>query len=94
MEILKIQSSHGLTTTITAQRPAGAHTYHLNCSHFHTAHRDWQRNNATAERALGVMTLDFERIWITTDEVVQVAAAIQATRSPLTLNLTESKGTT
>lgn len=85
MEILRIQSSHGLTTSILEQRPAGEHTYQLNCRQFQSAYRDWRRTKAAEGQALGVMTLDFERIWISQDEVEQVAAAIQSTRSPLTL---------
>ena len=85
MEILKILSGHGLTTTILAQRPTGAYEYQINTRLFQTAHRDWQRNLANQDKALGIMTLDFERIWITREEVAQVAAAIQATSSPVTL---------
>ena len=85
MEILKIQSAHGLTTSITAQRPEGAYTYQLNTRQFETAHRDWQRHPDTHGTALGIMTLDFQRIWITDDEVRLVDDAIRATRPLLTL---------
>lgn len=85
MEILKIQSAHGLTTSILAQRPEGPFSYNLNCRQFQTVHREWQRNRSAQERPLGVMTLDFQRIWITRDEIEQIAAAIQSTHSPLTL---------
>ena len=88
MEILKIESAYGLTTTITTQRPVGAHTYKINTRQFQTVHRDWQRHNAAQGLALGVMTLDYERIWMTTEEVEQVAAAIQSVHSPLTLSFT------
>jgi hypothetical protein len=85
MEILDIKSGHGLTTSIVAQRPASPHTYRVNCRQFESAHRDWQRTSAAEGRALGVMTLNYERIWITSEEVAQVADAIRSTRSPLTL---------
>lgn len=85
MEILKIHSGHGLTTTILSQRPEGDYTYQINTRLFQSTHREWQRNVAAQDRALGVMTLDFERIWITREEVAQVAAAIHATTASLTL---------
>lgn len=85
MEILEIQSSHGLTTSILEKRPEGAHSYQVNCRQFSSAQRNWQKHDAGRGLALGVITLDFERIWIKAEEVNQVADAIQSTRSPLSL---------
>ncbi len=85
MEILKIRSGHGLTTTILGQRPTGDFTYQINTRLFQSAHREWQRNAEKQASPMGVMTLDFERIWITREEVEQVAAAIHSTSSPVTL---------
>ncbi len=84
MEIVRIQSLHGLTTSILEQRPEGDYTYQLNTRQFETAHREWQRNTSAQPRALGVMTLDFQRIWITDEEARQVADAIRSTRSLIT----------
>lgn len=86
MEILKIKSSHGLSTSIIAQRPEGSYTYQLNCRQFETAYRAWQRNATAQDHALGVMTLDYERIFVTKDELERISGAIQATRSPLALD--------
>jgi hypothetical protein len=85
MEILVIESSHSLTTSVPEKRVDGAHSYHLNCRQFSTVQRSWQKNSITQEHALGVMTLNFERIWITPQEVSQVADAIKSARSPLAL---------
>ena len=85
MEILEIQSAHNLTTSMTDDRAVGAHSYQINCHQFNSAYRSWQKDNTAQGHALGVMTLGFERIWITTEEIEQVAAAIQSKRSPITL---------
>ncbi|HZQ05498.1 MAG TPA: hypothetical protein VFD70_02900 [Anaerolineae bacterium] len=85
MEILEIKSSSSLTTSMTATRPAGAHSYNLNCRQFLTEQRSWEKSGAARGLPLGVMTLDFERIWITAEEVNQVANAIKSTQTPLSL---------
>ena len=85
MEILEIQSSHSLTTSIPEKRLVGGHSYQLNCHQFANARRSWQKAGAARGIALGVMTLGFERIWMTAEEVTQVADAIQSARSPLAL---------
>jgi hypothetical protein len=85
MEILEIQSSHSLTTSMTGTRPMGAHSYQLNCRQFMSEQRSWEKKEASRGLPLGVMTLGFERLWITAEEVIQVANAIQSTRSPITL---------
>ncbi len=85
MEILEIQSTHSLTTSMTDSRPVGAHSYQINCRQFNAEYRSRQKDSAARGHALGVMTLGFERIWITTEEIEQVAAAIQSTRSPVVI---------
>ncbi len=85
MEILEIQSSHSLLTSRPDTRPVGAHVYQVNCRQFASAYRKWQEEEAARGQALAVMTLGFERIWMTGEEALQVAAAIQSTRSPLVL---------
>lgn len=85
MQVLEIQSTHGLTTSMTEKRPEGAHSYTLDCNQFIAEQRSWAKKGATRGLALGVVTLDFDRIWMTAEEVSQVAAAIQSTRSPITL---------
>lgn len=85
MEILEIQSSHSLLTSMPDSRPVGAHVYQVNCRHFASTYRSWQKDSAARGHALGVRTLGFERIWITAEEIEQVAAAIQSARSPLAL---------
>lgn len=83
MEILEIQSSHSLITTMPANRPDGAHVYKINCKQFTSAFKSWQKDSVAQARPLAVMTLGFERIWITREEAEQVAAAIQSTSSPI-----------
>lgn len=85
MEILEIQSSSSLTTSITAARPVGAHSYHLNCRQFLTEQRSWAKSGAVRGLPLAVMTLAFERLWLTPDQVAEVATAIKSTRTPLSL---------
>ena len=85
MENLEISSSHSLVTSIPASRPVGAHLYQINCHQFNSTYRDWQKNKSAQGHALGIMTLGFERIWITVEEAAQVSSAIQAKRSPIAL---------
>jgi hypothetical protein len=86
MEILEIWSSHSLTTSIPDRRLVGAHSYQVNCRQFISTYKSWQKNSAARGQALGVLTLGFDRIWITKAESAQVAAAIQSTRSPIALD--------
>ena len=86
MEILEITSSHSLTTSIPDKRPVGAHSYQVNCRQFSSTYKSWQKYDAIRGQPFGVMTLAFDRIWITEAESARVAAAIQATRSPVALD--------
>jgi hypothetical protein len=85
MDIIEIQSSHSLTTSIPESRAVGTHSYQLNCGHFLLLQKSWQKNGAARGLALSVITRSFERIWITADEVRQVRFAIQSQRSPIAL---------
>ena len=85
METLEIQSSHDLTTRSLAARRAGSHSYRINCRQFLTLERDWRRTRQEQEAPLGLMTLGFDRIWISKAEAEQVEGAILARSSPLTL---------
>jgi hypothetical protein len=85
MEILEIQSSHSLLTSRPDSRPVGAHVYQVNCRQFTSTYRRWQKESAARGQALAVMTLGFERIWMTGEEAEQVATAIRSSRSPLAL---------
>lgn len=86
MEILEITSSHSLTVSIPDKRPVGAHSYQVNCRQFISTYKSWQKDSGARGQAFGVMTLGSDRIWITEAESAQVAAAIQATRSPVALD--------
>ena len=83
MEILEIRSSHDLTTNLVDTRPAGAHSYKISTRHFATLQRDWQRSGPERGPSLPVMTLAFERIWMTETEVKQVVEAIRTTHTPI-----------
>ncbi len=85
MEIVEIQSSHSLITSRPDSRPVGAHVYRVNCRTFTSTYRNWQKDSAARARPLAVMTLGFERIWITGEEAEQLDAAIRSTRSPVVL---------
>ncbi|MCL5952362.1 MAG: hypothetical protein M1132_11680 [Chloroflexi bacterium] len=85
MEILEIQSSHSLITSMPRSRPTGAHVYKVHCRQFTLVYKDWQKDATAQGHPLAVMTLGFERIWLTAEEVEQVATAIRATSSPITL---------
>jgi len=85
MEILEIQSSHSLLTSRPDSRPVGAHVYQVNCRQFTSTYKSWLKDGATRGQALAVMTVGFERIWMTPEEAEQVAAAIRSTHSPLAL---------
>lgn len=86
MEILEIQSTHNLMNSMLDKRPAGAHSYKISCHQFMSVYRSWLKDGAAREQSFGVMTLGFERIWISKDEGTQVAAAIQEMRSPLAID--------
>lgn len=86
MEIIKIQSAHSLVTTIVDQRAAGEYTYDVNCRQYLTTYQSWQRHKSAEEsKPFGVMTLGYERIWVTEAECKQIADAIQAAHSPFKL---------
>lgn len=85
METLEIRSAHSLATSILDRRPEGAHSYQIHCRQFLTIYKTWQKNGASRGQPLGVMTVGFDRIWITAEECAQVSAAIEAQRSPLAL---------
>ncbi len=85
MENLEIRSAHSLITSMTSAREVGAHSYQINCHQFNSEYRSWQKNKVAQGHALGVMTMGFERIWITGEEIEQVAAAIQSKHSPIAL---------
>lgn len=85
MEILEIQSTHSLITSMTDQRAEGVHSYQINCRHFDSMQQSWLNKGATRGQALSVLTRKFERIWFTAKEVATVAAAIRSARSPLAL---------
>ncbi len=85
MEILKINSSHSLTMSMTDKRPIGAHSYQVNCRQFTSAYEKWLKQSAARENTFGVMTLGFERIWVTKPECAEISQAIRTSRSPLTL---------
>ena len=87
MEILEIHSSHNLMNSILDQRPVGAHSYKISCHQFLLMYRTWMKDNEAARpRPLPVMTLGFERIWITLDEGKQIQQAVQAMVSPVTID--------
>jgi len=86
MEIIEIQSKHSLLTSITARRPPGAHSYTLNCRQYASAYQAWQRQAQIQAQALGVMTLGFERIWITPEECLQITTAIKGETSPVLID--------
>jgi hypothetical protein len=70
---------------MTEKRTEGAHSYKIDCGQFMAEQRSWTKNGATRGLSLGVMTLDFDRIWIKADEVSQITTAIQSGRSPIAL---------
>ncbi len=85
MEILKITSSHSLTMSITDKRPVGEHSYRVNCHQFMNTLKTWQKHNAVPRQPFGVMTLGFERIWVTEPECAEISTAILASHSPITI---------
>lgn len=86
MEILEIRSTHDLTSSATEKRRAGAHSYQVNCRQFTSMHRTWQNTKPTRAATMWVMTLGFERIWMTEAESQLVAAAIHETQSPVAID--------
>lgn len=86
MQVLEIKSSHSLTTSRTENRPSGAHSYTIDCHQFLGDQRSWEKQGAPRGLALGVLTLEFDRIWMTAVEASKVAAAIQSAQSPLTID--------
>lgn len=86
MEIIEIKSAHSLLTSITTARPLGAHVYKLNCRQYLSVYQNWQRQRRTQPQPFGMMTLDFERIWITDEECLRITTAIKAASSPVVLD--------
>ena len=87
MEILEIQSSHNLMNSMLDKRPVGAHSYKISCHQFLLVYRTWMKDNEAARvRPLPVMTLGFERIWVTLAEGKQIEEAVQAMRSPVAID--------
>ena len=91
MEIIKIKSGHSLITSMTDNRPAGEHVYDVNCRQYLTTYGNWKRQKTEDTKTFGVMTLGYERIWVTEGESKQIAEAIQASSSPFVLTETEHK---
>ncbi len=85
MEIVEIHSTHSLITSIPTSRPTGTHIYKVHCGQFTSAYKAWQKDNAARERPLAIMTVGFERIWLTTQEIEQVVTAIRSATSPIAL---------
>lgn len=83
METIEIRSGHSLVTRLTEQRPAGEHSYQVNCRHFTSEYKTWRKQNADGWNVIRVMTLSFEQIFITEAESQKVVEAIQAVRSPI-----------
>lgn len=85
MEILEIRSAHDLTTKVPDERAPGAHAYQVNVRQFISTQREWKRNPAPEGQLQPMMTLGFERIWISEKEIQEVADAIKSMRSPVEL---------
>ncbi len=89
MEILEIRSTHDLTALSPSARQRGTHSYQVNCRQFTSVQRLWHHDKPQGTRLFDVMTLNFERLWMTESESQQVAAAIQAMRSPVVVDCTQ-----
>lgn len=74
MEILEIQSSSSVTTSMGATRLVVAHLYNLDCSRFLTEQRRWKKTRVARVLPLGVMIPDL-RIWVMAETGNQVANA-------------------
>ena len=85
MEILEIRSSHNLMSSIPDQRLAGEHTYKISCHQYLSVYKSWLKDSAARARPFPVMTLGFERLWITEAEGKQIEEAVQAMRSPVAI---------
>jgi hypothetical protein len=86
MQILEIRSSHDLAAKSADARRTGPHSYQVNCREFTSMLRAWEQDRVQRTGPLSLMTLSLQRIWITAGESRQVMAAIEATRSPVTLD--------
>ncbi len=91
MELLEIRSEHDLTAPVPEERPAKTTKYTISCRQFMAVlrdsnkHRNRGASDAARPPALGFMTLDANQIWITQEEIERVVAAIEASRSPVSL---------
>ncbi len=85
MEILEIRSSHDLTVRPERTRPQGAHSYQVNTRQFSSIYRQWRRQRDESDGNLEVMTLSFDRIWITGPEAQQVSEAIESAQTPIAI---------
>ena len=85
MEILAIHAGTDLRTRTVSERPSGTFVYHINCRQFNSAHRSWLLHRTTQPDTMVLMTLNFERIWMTNSECTQVANAIKGLQPNVTL---------
>lgn len=83
METIEIRSAHSLLTRLTEQRPAGQHSYQVNCRQFTSEYKNWRKNKPDQWPVLRVMTLGFEQIFFTEAESQKVADAIQAVQASI-----------
>ncbi len=83
---LEIRSSHDLAAVSADARRTGRHFYQVDYREFTTSLHSWQNDRVQRRGLLGLTTLARERIWITTAETKQVAAAIAATRSQVAVD--------
>lgn len=83
MELVRVVSSHNLATKSTTERPVGGNTYTLNCSQYLTTHQNWQRRRTDSDQVFGIMTLNYEQIYVTDAECAQIHSAIKSASSPV-----------
>lgn len=86
MELLRVKSSHSLVTTNPAERPLGENLYTLNCSQYMTTYNNWARRRTETTPAFGIMTLNYEQIYVTDAEHDQIISAIKSANSPITVD--------
>ena len=90
MELLEIQSRHDLTAHLPEARRPGTRSYHVSCRQFMSVLSNSRRAArarlpSPAAQTLGFMTLAADQIWVTDEEIGEIVAAIESSRSRVAL---------
>ncbi len=86
METLEINSTRDLTANTLVMQAPGSYSYQIDRHAFIAVYSARQHSESPSAAPLSLTTASAERIWMSERESAQVAAAIRAMRSAVTLD--------